>query len=107
MSKFLRIVQLKTNSPMKRAGLIERQDFVYHCLSFDYLDLDHFVDKAKLLAQQTKYEMKLVVFNIVSEETRIVTVTENPDWRGPGVLGVVFGQGLMHNIRKIQQAMEA
>lgn len=107
MSMFIRVLDLHFNSPFTVAGVLSRQDFIYYCETFQYSDIDNFTDQISLETKNKDYEIDLIVYNIVSNTTKNIKVKYNPEWNGPGALGVAFGTGIAHNIRAIQRAIQA
>lgn len=78
----LRIVNILPNSPALRAKLEPMLDFVI------YRSLDE--GFSSFIARHEGKEMKLTVYNIVTQETREVTVNPSRTWGGNSLLGATI-----------------
>ena len=97
------ICVVEEDSPAEDAGLIPLQDFVITSINLDYYDLDHFAKLTAELAEKVNDpSIKLVVFNAIYEELRIVVLKPSLKWGyGESLLGVEFGSGVMNDFRDI------
>jgi hypothetical protein len=104
IEKIMRVVSVQENSPGEDADLKPKTDFIITSLNIDYYDVDHFANLVgELYSKLPEASIKLVVYNILHEEMRIVVIKPSNSWGG-GLLGVEFGQGLQNNFRDLQTA---
>jgi GRASP55/65 PDZ-like domain len=93
LNKIMRVLNVQDNSPGDDADLKPKTDFVLTSLNIEYYDVDHFASLVSELHEKVPgATLKLVVYNILYEEMRIVVIQPSRVWGG-GLLGVEFGSG--------------
>lgn len=101
---------MQETSPAEDAGLISDFDFVFHCITFPYESFDEFCEAVDKHCQATEdgkvKSIKLAVYNIRDDEVRVVSINPSRDWNDQGGwLGCGFGDGLIDNLRSIQESL--
>jgi hypothetical protein len=85
------------NSPAHNAGLISEEDYVIASPDLLLRSEDEFY---QLITQNTRRQVKLIVFNGKKEELREITIVPDFEWGGEGCLGCDVGSGMVHWIPK-------
>lgn len=85
------------NSPAEKAGLIAEDDYVIASPDLLLRSEDEFY---QLITQNTRRQVKLVVFSAKTEELREIVIVPDFDWGGEGCLGCDVGSGMIHWIPK-------
>lgn len=83
----LRVINVRENSPGKARGLVEFVDFI---IGVESIDLPNFqVEFSNFLERNINKEIPLTVYNIISQESRVVRVNANRSWPdADSVLGI-------------------
>ncbi|XP_023263645.1 Golgi reassembly-stacking protein 1-like [Seriola lalandi dorsalis] len=94
------VLDVEVNSPAALAGLIAHDDFI---VGADQV-LQDSEDFFSLIEANEGKPLKLLVYNIQSDQCREVVVTPNGAWGGEGSLGCGIGYGYLHRIptRQVQ-----
>lgn len=90
-----RVLDIHENSPALRAGLIPEQDWIIGAADLNILNDSDFTE---FLIQNKKHPVRLVVYNLVQNACRIVTIVPDFEWGGPGCLGCDIGTGVLNRI---------
>lgn len=88
------ILEVSPNSPAQSAGLKSYSDFI---IGADTLVQEH-EDLFALIESHDQTQLKLFVYNYVTDQTREVVITPNSAWGGQGLLGCDIGYGYLHRI---------
>ncbi|XP_071341202.1 Golgi reassembly-stacking protein 1-like isoform X2 [Trachinotus anak] len=88
------VLDVEANSPAALAGLIAHDDFI---VGADQV-LQDSEDFFSLIEANEGKPLKLLVYNIHSDQCREVVVTPNGAWGGEGSLGCGIGYGYLHRI---------
>lgn len=88
------ILEVSPNSPAQSAGLKSYSDFI---IGADSLVQEH-EDLFALIEAHDQHQLKLFVYNYVTDQTREVVITPNSAWGGQGLLGCDIGYGYLHRI---------
>eukprot|EP00040_Diaphanoeca_grandis_P020179 m.107349 g.107349 ORF g.107349 m.107349 type:complete len:417 (-) comp27785_c0_seq1:78-1328(-) len=88
------ILDVVPASPSANAGLISNTDYIIaaDCALDDRDDLFNIIESCN------QKELKLYVYNSVTDQCRPVTVIPNDQWGGEGSLGCGIGYGYLHRI---------
>lgn len=88
------ILDVVSASPAANAGLISNTDYIIaaDCALEDRDDLFAMIENCN------QKELKLYVYNSVTDQCRPVTVIPNDQWGGEGSLGCGIGYGYLHRI---------
>ncbi|XP_057190071.1 Golgi reassembly-stacking protein 1a [Triplophysa rosa] len=88
------VLDVEPNSPAAMARLIEHSDFI---VGADQV-LQDSEDFFSLIESHEGKPLKLLVYNVETDECREVVVTPNGAWGGEGSLGCGIGYGYLHRI---------
>lgn len=88
------VLDVEENSPAALAGLIAHDDFI---VGADQV-LQDSEDFFSLIEASEGKPLKLLVYNMQTEQCREVVVTPNGAWGGEGSLGCGIGYGYLHRI---------
>ncbi|XP_020791310.1 Golgi reassembly-stacking protein 1-like [Boleophthalmus pectinirostris] len=88
------VLDVEENSPAALAGLIAFDDYI---VGADQV-LQESEDFYSLIEANEGKPLKLLVYNIQTEQCREVVVTPNGAWGGEGSLGCGIGYGYLHRI---------
>uniref|UniRef100_A0A3Q1HMC8 PDZ GRASP-type domain-containing protein n=1 Tax=Anabas testudineus TaxID=64144 RepID=A0A3Q1HMC8_ANATE len=88
------VLDVEVNSPAALAGLIAHDDYI---VGADQV-LQDSEDFFSLIEANEGKPLKLLVYNIQTDECREVVVTPNGAWGGDGSLGCGIGYGYLHRI---------
>ncbi|XP_054620896.1 Golgi reassembly-stacking protein 1-like isoform X2 [Dunckerocampus dactyliophorus] len=92
------VLDVETNSPAAFAGLVAQDDFI---VGADQL-LQNSEDFFSLIESNEGKPLKLLVYNVQSDQCREVVVTPNGAWGGQGSLGCGIGYGYLHRIPTLE-----
>ncbi|CAD7924288.1 unnamed protein product [Amoebophrya sp. A120] len=91
----IRVTNVFENSPAEMAGVTPNEDFLLGAEGTLFRDLDDLVE----LVQRFKGKcVSMYVYNVLSDDTRVVPIVPSDAWGGRGILGCEFGTGLLHRI---------
>lgn len=88
------VLDVTPGSPAANAGLISNTDYIIAADSA----LDDRDDLFALIENENLKELRLYVYNSVTDQCRPVTIIPNKDWGGEGSLGCGIGFGYLHRI---------
>ncbi|XP_015787916.1 Golgi reassembly-stacking protein 2 [Tetranychus urticae] len=88
------ILQVEPNSPAEQAGLQSNCDYIIGADS-TFQDSE---DLYLLIESHDGKQLKLFVYNLLTDNVRDVLITPNSRWGGEGLLGCGIGYGYLHRI---------
>ncbi|XP_015248622.1 PREDICTED: Golgi reassembly-stacking protein 1-like [Cyprinodon variegatus] len=88
------VLDVEENSPASLAGLIAHEDFI---VGADQV-LQDSEDFFSLIEANEGKSLKLLVYNVQTDQCREIVVTPNGAWGGEGSLGCGIGYGYLHRI---------
>ncbi|XP_072306997.1 Golgi reassembly-stacking protein 1-like [Eucyclogobius newberryi] len=88
------VLDVEDNSPAALAGLVAFDDYI---VGADQV-LQESEDFYSLIEASEGKPLKLLIYNVQSEQCREVVVTPNGAWGGEGSLGCGIGYGYLHRI---------
>lgn len=88
---------MHSNSPAEKAGLIETEDYVIASPDILLRSEDEFY---QLITQNTRRQVKLIIFNSRTNQLREIEIIPDFEWGGEGCLGCDVGSGMVHWIPK-------
>ena len=91
------ILNVAANSPASAAGLQSQMDYI---IAADSLPLDERDDLFGLIESHNNSQLKLYVYNVVTDVCREVLITPSTEWGGEGCLGCGIGYGYLHRLPK-------
>lgn len=93
------VLDVTPGSPAANAGLISNTDYIIAADSA----LDDRDDLFALIERDDMKELRLYVYNAVTDQCRPVTVIPNENWGGEGSLGCGIGFGYLHRIPPVEE----
>jgi len=91
------ILNVAPNSPASAAGLQSNLDYI---IAADSLPLDERDDLFGLIESHNNSQLKLYVYNVITDVCREVLITPSTEWGGEGCLGCGIGYGYLHRLPK-------
>lgn len=95
------VLEVQPNSPASKAGLKEDEDYIigtHNALLQDAEDL------YKMIAAYENKNLTLFVYNIHTDNTRLLNLVPDKNWGGQGSVGCTFGSGYLHRIPRTKRA---
>jgi GRASP55/65 PDZ-like domain len=89
------VLEVYENSPASKAGLVAFGDYIVGTPSLLFSSSEDFYT---LIRSNQGRETELYVYNLNSDDIRVVSIAPDPNWGGDGSLGCNVGFGLLHRV---------
>jgi len=94
-ARVLRVLNFFVNSPLHKAGLRSKTDYILGTENKQFGDLDEFTSFIK---ENNKQNVELYVYNSEEEKMRTVILVPDKEWGGSGFLGGDIASGHLHSL---------
>lgn len=93
--RLLRILSVSVKSPAAISGLVPMTDYLLGTSASSFDNGDALAD---ILTENEDKTLGMYVYNVNTDEVRIVTITPTTSWGGMGLLGAEIGRGYLHRL---------
>ena len=89
------VLDVEVNSPAELAGLQPQKDYLLGTAEKVFKDTDILFEELKIHLEKP---IEFYVYNIDTDEVRVVVIMPSNQWGGQGILGASIAHGYLHSI---------